>query len=165
MPFHVLFLCTGNYYRSRFAEILFNTMAADEGLDLRASSRGVALDRGVNNIGPISTHTLKELRHRKIKDSSVSRFPLQVREEDLRTADLVIALDEEEHRSLIRDRFPEWVDRIEYWNIADLWATVPDEALAAIECKVRELVGRLRMIRPSRLREPGTLPRQQLPQP
>ena len=28
----VLFLCTGNYYRSRFAEILFNSVAAQMGL-------------------------------------------------------------------------------------------------------------------------------------
>jgi len=28
----VLFLCTGNYYRSRFAEVFFNAVATKEGL-------------------------------------------------------------------------------------------------------------------------------------
>ena len=28
----ILFLCTGNYYRSRFAEILFNSVAGRMGL-------------------------------------------------------------------------------------------------------------------------------------
>jgi protein-tyrosine phosphatase len=28
----ILFLCTGNYYRSRFAEILFNSVAGKMGL-------------------------------------------------------------------------------------------------------------------------------------
>jgi hypothetical protein len=35
----VLFLCTGNYYRSRFAEVLFNSVAGKMGLPWRASSR------------------------------------------------------------------------------------------------------------------------------
>ncbi|MEJ7592066.1 MAG: low molecular weight phosphatase family protein, partial [Planctomycetaceae bacterium] len=29
----VLFLCTGNYYRSRYAEILFNAKAEEMGLE------------------------------------------------------------------------------------------------------------------------------------
>ena len=40
----VLLLCTGNYYRSRFAEILFNSVVAKMGLLWRASSRGLALE-------------------------------------------------------------------------------------------------------------------------
>src|SRR5262249_57225544 len=50
----VLFLCTGNYYRSRFAEALFNSVAGRMGLPWRASSRGLALERGVNNVGPMA---------------------------------------------------------------------------------------------------------------
>jgi protein-tyrosine phosphatase len=42
------FLCTGNYYWSRFAEILFNSVAGKRGLPWQASSRGLALERGVN---------------------------------------------------------------------------------------------------------------------
>jgi len=38
----VLFLCTGNYYRSRYAEELFNHLARAEGLSWRAISRGAA---------------------------------------------------------------------------------------------------------------------------
>src|SRR5713101_3323630 len=49
----VLFLCTGNYYRSRFAEALFNSVAGKLGLPWKASSRGLALERGVNNVGPM----------------------------------------------------------------------------------------------------------------
>ena len=43
----VLFLCTGNYYRGRFAEVLFNSVAGKMGLPWRATSRGLALERGV----------------------------------------------------------------------------------------------------------------------
>ena len=51
-PKRVLFLCTGNYYRSRFAEILFNQLAPTRGLNWRADSRGLArlweLERGAD---------------------------------------------------------------------------------------------------------------------
>jgi low molecular weight protein-tyrosine phosphatase len=50
----VLFLCTGNYYRSRFAEILFNSVTGKMGLSWKATSRGLALERGVNNVGPMA---------------------------------------------------------------------------------------------------------------
>ncbi|MSR59513.1 MAG: low molecular weight phosphatase family protein, partial [Planctomycetaceae bacterium] len=51
----VLFLCTGNYYRSRFAEVYFNWLAAQRGSVWRADSFGLALDP--NNPGPLSGHT------------------------------------------------------------------------------------------------------------
>ena len=50
----VLFLCTGNYYRSRFAEILFDSVAVKMSLPWKASSRGLVLERGINNIGPMA---------------------------------------------------------------------------------------------------------------
>ena len=50
----ILFLCTGNYYRSRLAEVLFNSVAGKMGLPWQASSRGLALERGVNNVGPMA---------------------------------------------------------------------------------------------------------------
>ena len=55
----VLFLCTGDYYRSRFAEVLFNSVAGKMGLPWRASSRGLALERGVNNVGPMAVEAVR----------------------------------------------------------------------------------------------------------
>ncbi|WP_372478273.1 arsenate reductase/protein-tyrosine-phosphatase family protein [Nostoc mirabile] len=57
----ILFLCTGNYYRSRFAEHLFNWLATKQGLDWQADSRGLALERGINNVGAISRYALEAL--------------------------------------------------------------------------------------------------------
>jgi protein-tyrosine-phosphatase len=48
----VLFLCTGNYYRSRYAEELFNHIARAEGLGWRAFSCGAAEQAFPENVGP-----------------------------------------------------------------------------------------------------------------
>ncbi len=140
----VLFLCTGNYYRSRFAEILLNFLAASTSRPIHATSRGVAIELGIDNVGPISLHVLQRLKHLNIHDDSAARLPLQVQEQDFRNTDLIIALDEREHIPMMRQRYPEWADRIEYWNVPDLWAVTPDIALAAIELKVDELFDRLK---------------------
>ncbi len=51
----VLFLCTGNYYRSRFAEHFFNHVAVREGLAWQADSRGLDVKEG-RNPGPMAWH-------------------------------------------------------------------------------------------------------------
>jgi protein-tyrosine phosphatase len=144
MTFTILFLCTGNYYRSRFADILFNSLATTIRRPLHATSRGVATELGINNLGPISLHVRQRLKQLGINHDSASRLPLQVKEKDFQNANLIIALDEQEHRPMMRQRYPEWADRIDYWNIPDLWALSPDIALATIEQKVHELIDRLK---------------------
>ena len=80
----VLFLCTGNYYRSRFAEILFNSVAGKMGLPWQASSRGLALERGVNNVGPMAVAAIKALEALGVRAAeAVARFPVQVTTDDL----------------------------------------------------------------------------------
>ena len=72
----VLFLCTGNYYRSRYAEILFNSVAGKMSLPWKASSRGLALERGVNNVGPMAVSVVKALEARGLRAvSALTRFP------------------------------------------------------------------------------------------
>jgi protein-tyrosine phosphatase len=68
----VLFLCTGNYYRSRFAEILFNAVADKMGLPWQASSRGLALERGVNNVGPMASTAIKTLEGMSVGKPTLS---------------------------------------------------------------------------------------------
>src|SRR5271165_5168046 len=47
----VLFLCTGNYYRSRFAEEMFNFLAPVKCPGWTAVSRGIAVDLGISKLG------------------------------------------------------------------------------------------------------------------
>src|ERR1700719_3856321 len=95
----LLFLCTGNYYRSRFAEIVFNKLAREAALDWMAFSRAVAIERGAHcNVGPISPHTREACPLRGIAIDEPIAFPSQASDADFAAADRVIALKEAEHR-------------------------------------------------------------------
>jgi len=142
-PKTVLFLCTGNYYRSRFAEVLFNHHAERLNLDWRADSRGLALEFGIWNIGPMSEYVVARLAEQGIGCHGYLRMPLRVSEADLSRADLIVAVKEAEHRPLLRQRFPDWADRVEYWHVHDLDGATPQEALAGLEREVLALAGRL----------------------
>jgi protein-tyrosine phosphatase len=139
----ILFLCTGNYYRSRFAEHLFNELAQIHQLPWYADSRALALQLGVNNIGNISPYTLTRLQQLGIALSR-EREPQQVVEVDLQNSHKIIALDEEEHRPFVTHLFPEWTDKIDYWMVHDLHLTDPRDALAEIERKINLFVETLK---------------------
>src|SRR6202165_1552961 len=135
----VLFLCTGNYYRSRFAEILFNSVAGKMGLPWQAASRGLALERGVNNVGPMAVEATPALEALGVRAAdAVTRLPAQVTTDDLERADRVVALKEAEHLPLLQERFPAWADKVEFWQVDDA-----PEALGLIEQEVMGLVARI----------------------
>jgi protein-tyrosine phosphatase len=136
----VLFLCTGNYYRSRFAEELFNHHAARAGLSWVARSRALAIERLINNVGSLSPFALKALNKRGLAAKDDKRLPQQCAVADLESADLIVALMDSEHRPLIRERFSGWEDRIEYWQVGDIDVTEPDLALSTIEAEIAALI-------------------------
>jgi protein-tyrosine phosphatase len=138
MSKRVLFLCTGNYYRSRFAEIFFNDLVSKMGIDWNAVSRGLAADEG-NNVGSISAYALNRLKLHDISIGDSIRFPIQLQEKDLLEADLVIALDRNEHLPLMKKRFAAWADRITYWDVPDLHITGAEDALSRVEKNIHAL--------------------------
>jgi protein-tyrosine phosphatase len=144
MPGTILFLCTGNYYRSRFAEELFNSLARQRQLAWTAASRALAIELGIHNFGPLSQHARAALAERGINLAEPVRHPIQVTEADLSSANRVIALKEAEHRPYLATRYPSWPERVEYWNIHDLDKATPIEALTAIAEKVTALMKELK---------------------
>lgn len=141
----ILFICTGNYYRSRYAEIYFNVIATKQSLNWEALSRGLAIEElGSGNIGPISPRVMIRLREREILLKDKIRFPIQLTQADLQRADLVIALNEPEHRKLMQQRFPAWADRVNYWQVPDLDQLDSEVAFSRIEQNVAEQLQQLK---------------------
>jgi protein-tyrosine phosphatase len=144
MPREILFLCTGNYYRSRFAEILFNDLAKKAGMDYVARSRALAIEVGIFNVGPISIHTRRALERRGIALPEPVALPRQCDEADLEAAYWIIALKEAEHRRYLTERYPAWPDKVKYWHVHDLDKSGPEAALGQIEKHIAELIEELK---------------------
>ncbi|MBN1479518.1 low molecular weight phosphatase family protein [candidate division KSB1 bacterium] len=140
----VLFLCTGNYYRSRFAEEYFNHLSIQENLNWRADSRGLRQNmNAVNNIGPISKDVIARLRELGIKPLMASRYPLSVCMRDFQSASLKIALCEREHRPMMADLFPMFEKSITYWDVEDVPMFEAEHGLKAIVDHVNSLIEKL----------------------
>ncbi len=137
----LLFICTGNYYRSRFAEAVFNHKAEETGLGWKAFSRGLAIHYVPE--GDLSEHTAAALESRGIHVRHTGPIRVQLSEADLREASLVIALKDDEHRPMVREMFPAWESKIVFWDVSDMPHIWPEEALPVIQKRVEELVREL----------------------
>jgi len=139
---NILFVCTGNYYRSRYAEYIFNRLALEQGISWFATSRGIGVYK-CNNEGPISQHTLQALKALSISVDSDVRMPEQISETDVSEATLIIGLKETEHRDFMISEFPQHQKKFEFWQIDDVDFAVPEMALPAISKKIKKLISEL----------------------
>ena len=117
----VLFVCTGNYYRSRYAEVRLEHWSTAEGLSIApfsiaSFSRGLEIDVAQkHNKGPMSPFAVERLEARGIDPSPWLWMPQPLAESDLHAADLTVVLDAKEHRPMMRAQFPAWLDRVRFW--------------------------------------------------
>lgn len=140
----LLFLCSGNYYRSRFAEYFFNWHAQARALPWHAQSRGLDLCPG--NTGPISGYTAARLSALGIPFDGSRRFPLAVVEQDFLAADHIVAVKRAEHYPIIERDFPAWLDRIEFWTVDDLDCAGPEQTIPHLEREIEALLGRINAV-------------------
>jgi len=136
----LLFLCSGNYYRSRFAELLFNAHAAARRIGWTATSAGLLPRDLLAELEPISPTVVDRIRALGIAVDDKPRSPRPVELYDFEAADRVIAVKEAEHRPLIRKHFPDWENRVTYWTVHDVDVMPPDQAIPVLEQAVVDLL-------------------------
>jgi protein-tyrosine phosphatase len=137
----ILFLCSGNYYRSRFAEIFFNWHAEQRGLNWHAESRGLIMMN--DNPGPMSRVATARLHHHGIPSDVYQWFPKKVTLEDMEAAQRIVAMKRSEHLYAIQTYFATQLDRVEFWDIHDLDCATPEEMWPLLEQAVLSLMDRL----------------------
>jgi protein-tyrosine phosphatase len=137
----VLFICTGNFYRSRFAEAVFNHSVRQAGLNWNAVSRGLAIHWAEGYLSPF---TMEALQQRGIDLQNTGKSRVQLTVHDLENSAVRIAMSKDEHYPMLQEQFPEWVKKIEYWRVPDVQFTSPQIALPAIERDVQILLERLK---------------------
>jgi protein-tyrosine phosphatase len=135
---NILFICTGNYYRSRFAEIVFNDVAKRQEIAAVAYSRGFRLNPAKNK-GILSPHAISYLSLLSISFDQPGQ-PTRLAAADLQGASVIIVLDEKEHRPMMKQFFPDWEDKVRYWNFEDDYLVSPSNVLPALKEKVLDLV-------------------------
>jgi protein-tyrosine phosphatase len=140
----VLFLCSGNYYRSRYAEILFNHLAEMQGVPWRASSCGLELSD--LNPGPLSQHTRAALARLGIPIEAYLRPPRAVSDQDFESASHIVAVKEAEHRNMILRKFPHRLKDVEFWHVHDLDCGEPAQTTAHLDGLVSQLLQRLSQV-------------------
>ena len=121
----VLFLCTGNYYRSRLAELLFNHYAETLELPWHALSMGLAQQMHWKGISPCALQYLEQ-RQLIFPPEKVLRDPIPVTLEDVEQAEAIVLLNRSEHQIMMSQRFGlvakvfEERGRLRYWNVYDI---------------------------------------------
>ena len=134
----VLFICTGNYYRSRFAEALFNQKACAAHSDWHAVSRGLRI---VPSQHGISALTKRELNKRGVPPEFFGVGPRALAKEDLEKNDYIVLMDEAEHRPMLEKQFPVRDNaRIHYWHIGETYVMPPANACQAMSAQIEELL-------------------------
>ena len=121
-PKKVLFICTGNYYRSRLAEAVFNYNFGE------GKSNWTAFSRGLNpgyltpkqRQFPVSIYSLKKLDDLKIPHKYIEGKPTQLTQADLDQSDVIVAVHRKEHEPMLTKQFPDYdLKKVEFWEVPD----------------------------------------------
>jgi protein-tyrosine phosphatase len=140
----VLFLCTGNFYRSRLAEELLRAYSEIQGIDLVSDSAALGDIPNPINIGPISQEALKYLDKNGIKSDPDERYPKKCTVADIVSADIIIGLNEREHRCWFEEQFSDFKQKcVRYWHVPDVEEDPDRRGPALMDENIRMLLKEL----------------------
>ena len=143
----LLFVCSGNYYRSRFAEAYFNYLSEMFNLNVTSESRGLAIhfaDELAEKHGEISKDTRERCNSLDIPKRYWEKNRESLRSEDFDNFDEIICLDLEEHTPMIKEQFPDRVYSVNYLNVKDVFDWEPKKTLDTISDLIQEMVWSIR---------------------
>ena len=139
---NILFVCTANIFRSRFAEEVFNFLAAEERIPAKAFSAGLKV--GEYHVKKIYRPALEQLTKFNIKPKRPNELSVHINEVQLSKYDQLICMDEADHKPMVLSNSKLNDINFEYWDIIDEPKVQSDISLPICFSKVKELVDGLK---------------------
>lgn len=136
----VLFICSGNFYRSRYAEAVFNHIAPHVIPGWSAISRGFKPHLATEDLSYLARERLQE---KGIPLNHTAEKPCKLSREDLEESTVIVSLLESQHRPLMRTHFPEFEDVSLYWEVYDIEDQPAEISLSLIDENVTQLIAEL----------------------
>ena len=124
----VCFVCTGNLYRSKYAEGVFNKLCIDNNtLNLRAFSRGLAVQHtskyshGESFTSPIrlALDSYDRIVEEEIPFCLIGPTNVMLTEYDCESSDVIVLMNHDEHMTKMKSRFPKFIDKVVSYKIGD----------------------------------------------
>tara|TARA_B100000212_G_scaffold190122_1_gene143306 strand:+ start:1073 stop:1510 length:438 start_codon:yes stop_codon:yes gene_type:complete len=134
----VLFVCTANIFRSRFSEEVYNHFAKK--LDIPSEAFSAGLRVGEYTTRKIYTPALQQLKYYNINPSRKDDLSIHINDLDLNVYDMIICMDEVEHRPMVEMNDQLNKTNIDYWNIVDEPMVSSKVSLPVCFDKVKDLV-------------------------
>lgn len=142
----ITFVCSGNYYRSRYAESYFNYISDVLGLPYQADSFGLAVhlaDDLAKEHGEISPFSRKKLEDAGIPEKYFNRDRKSLTKDDIESSDFIIAMDKEEHVPMIKEKFPKYIHQFNFFEIKDIFDWEPEKTLSESQKKVEMIINQI----------------------
>lgn len=134
----VLFVCTANIFRSRFAEEVFNSLAQSSNISAQAFSAGLKV--GEYHIRKIYRPAMDQLKYLNINPKRPDELSVHINDINLQGYDRFICMDENEHRPMVESSSLLQNIDFEYWNIIDEPKVESAVSLPICYSNVKELI-------------------------